>query len=128
MNLTENLKTKEGYNQVCVWPGCALMNTTVEEFEKSMLQDIGIKVQFLEEIETGSDMKNGVPVPETGGRHDLFFAIHDEDVGKFVLKRFQYDIRWLEDVLASCNYHSPIYPKRVFEYCIWNKEHLAKQE
>jgi hypothetical protein len=125
MNLTENVKKKEGYNQVCVWPACALKETPPEKFEQDMKEYLGINVQFLEEIETGPDLDKGSVVPETGGRHDLFFAIHDADVGKFVLKRFQYDIRWLEDVLASCNYHSPIYPRRVFEYCAWNKENLA---
>lgn len=126
MNLTKNVKKREGYNQVCVWPACALQETTPEKFEQDMKEYLGIRVQFLEEIETGSDLKNGLPVPNTGGRHDLLFTIHDEDTPKFVLKRFQFDIRWLEDVLADCNYRSPIYPKRVFEYCTWNIKHLSK--
>jgi len=126
MNLTENVKKKEGYNQVCVWPACALIETTKEKFEQDMKEYLNIRVQFLEEIETGPDLKNGEPVENTGGRHDLFFTIYDEDIPKFVLKRFQYDIRWLEDVLADCNYTFPIYPKRIFEYCTWNEENLSK--
>lgn len=128
MNLSENTKKKNGYNQVCVWPACSLITSTPESFERDMKQYLDIDVQFLEEIETGPDLERGLPVPNTGGRHDLFFAIHDNDISKFALERFQFDIRWLEDVLAKCNYHSQIYPKRVFDYCIWNKENLANEQ
>lgn len=127
MNLTENVKKKEGFNQVCVWPACTLGEQSKEEFEKHMKEFMGIQTQFLEEVETGPDILNGEAIPETGGRHDIFFAIHDEDIPKFVLKRFQFSIRWLEDVLADCNYTSPIYPERIFEYCTWNKENLSRR-
>lgn len=127
MNLTENVKKREGYNQVCVWPACTLQETTPEKFEQDVKEYLGVNVQFLEEIETGPNIVNGQSVENTGGRHDIFFAIQNDDIPKFVLKRFQFDIRWIEDVLADCNYTSPIYPDRVFEYCTWNEENLSKR-
>lgn len=124
-----NIERKEHFDQVCVWPGCTLKDTPVEEFEQIMKEKFNVRVQFLEEIETKPDTdENNQPVPETGGRPDLFFAVHSEDIGHFAVPRLQVGIRWIEDVLASCNYHNNIYPKRVFDYCGWNEEHLAKKE
>jgi len=120
-----NVEKKEGYNQVCVWPGTVLGESTPADFEKWLKDEFGVEGQYLEEIETSPDMENGKPVSNTGGRSDLFFAIHDEDVDKFVLPKLRIGARWVEDVLADVNYTSPIYPKRVFDYCSWNKENLA---
>jgi hypothetical protein len=122
MNLTENVKLKEDYTQVCVWPHTILGDNKPEDFENFIFDEFKVRCQFLEVIETEPDLDtNGDPVPETGGRSDLFFAIHKEDVGKFAVPRLtlQNPIRWIEDVLAKGNYTSPIYPKRVFGYKSW---------
>lgn len=126
MNLESNVIKRIGFNQVCVWPACILGDKTGEDFEQFMEKEFGTHIQFLEEIETSPDIQDGKIVMETGGRHDLFFAVHDNDIAKFAIPRLQIGIRWIEDVLANGNYTSPIYPKRVFEYCTWNKEHLAQ--
>jgi hypothetical protein len=122
MNLTENVKLKEDYTQVCVWPHTILGDNKPEDFEKFIFDEFKVRCQFLEVIETESDLdSNGNPAPGTGGRSDLFFAIHKEDVGKFAVPRLtlQNPIRWIEDVLSGGNYISPIYPNRVFEYKSW---------
>jgi len=111
---------KEGFSQVCVWPACIVGAEKVKEFEDLMKENFGVRVQYLEEIETFPDRdefdKN---IEGTGGRNDLFFAIHNEDVGSFAIKRLNFGIRWVEDVLADCNYSQRIYPERVFEYKTW---------
>lgn len=125
MNQKENVKLEDNYSQVCIWPAC-YTDGKVQEFIDLMKKEFDIRIQYLEEITTGPDIENGKPVPETGGRIDLFFAVHNDDVGKFSIPRFTVGIRWIEDVLAKGNYRSPIYPKRVFDYCCWNHENLAR--
>jgi len=110
-----NIDKKENYNQVCIWPGTLVGQDKIEEFEKFMADEFGTKVQYLEEIETYPDKDD----PTTGGRNDLFFAIHNDDVGKFSIPRLKAGIRWIEDVLSKTNYRNKIYPKRVFEYKTW---------
>jgi hypothetical protein len=119
----KNVERKEGFHQVAVWPGTVLGDTPVEEFVK-FFADEGYRVQYLEEIETAPDMKNGEEVEGTGGRNDLFFAIHDEDIPKFAVPRLMMGIRWIEDAMSRVNgYHeNPIYPERVADYCGWNAD------
>jgi len=111
-----NVVRKKHYNQVCVWPGglCPM-----REVEDAIRYGLKIRVQCLEYIVTYPDLENGKPVPGTGGRFDLFFAVHHKDVQRFAIPRFDLGIRWIEDVLWSVNYHSPIYPERVFRYRTW---------
>ena len=93
----------EGYNQVCIWPGCYLPDgTSPKDFEDKMNKQIlpGIKVKYLEEVTTLPDVdEQGKAIPGTGGRTDLFFLMHDESVGKYAVQRLQCGIRWLEDVV-----------------------------
>jgi len=110
-----NVERKEHFNIVCVWPG-TVVDGRADDFTKFMMDELGVRVQYLEEIKTNPDKKNGVIVPGTGDRNDIFFAIHSEDVAKFALPRFQYGIRWLEDVIAPYNHGAHLYPKRVKEY------------
>ncbi len=125
------MNKKEGFNQVCVWPGTMVCNAknemTPEKFEHDMLEFFNVKVQYLEEIITGPDINisTGKPVDETGGRNDLFFAIHDDDISSFAIKRLQMGIRWIEDVLSECNYKCHIYPNHVFQYVTWNHENIS---
>ena len=123
MNQTENASKKENFNQVCVWPATIVGEEKIKDFEDFMIEQFKTRVQYLEEIKTNPDLNsNGDPIEGTGNRNDLFFAIHDEDVGKFAVPRLQVGIRWIEDTLADCNYSQKIYPKRIFEYKTWMKE------
>lgn len=121
----ENVERKENYNQVCVVHGLLVPDNEVKDFEEKIQEVFGTRIQFLETIKTGPNLEDAKPVEDTGGRSDVFFAVHNDDVGKFAVPRLKNGIRWIEDVLAECNYHSPIYPKRVFDYCTWNKEYLS---
>lgn len=109
----ENVERKDSFRQVAVWEGTIVGSDEIANFEKFILDELGTRVQYLEEIKTFPDEG----VPGTGGRNDVFFAVHDEDVGKFAIPRFQYHMRWIEDVLSYHNYCSLIYPERVKGYC-----------
>lgn len=115
-----NKKKREGFSQVCVWPSCLVGAEKVQDFEQIMKENFDVRVQYLEEIETFPDKDElGRDIEGTGGRNDLFFTIHNDDVGSFALKRLSCGIRWIEDVLSDCNYNQRIYPDRVFEYKTW---------
>ena len=113
-----NVARKEGFNQVCVWPGTVVGADRVAEFEGWMLTQFYANVQYLEEVKTAPDYDNGSPVKGTGGRTDLFFAIHDDDIGKFAIPRMQYGVRWIEDVYG--NGGGDLYPERIAEYQSWD--------
>ena len=115
----KNIERKENYSQVCVWPGTLLNENEIPEFEKWILDQFGTRVQFLETIVTKPDKENGKAVEGTGGRHDVFFAVHKDDINKFAVPRLSVGIRWIEDVLDKNNYRCKIYPQRVNEYKNW---------
>ena len=115
----ENVERREGFKQVCVWEGTVVGPSEIENFEKFIKDALKTRVQYLEEMITFPDQENGENVEGTGGRNDIFFAVHEEDVAKFAVPRFQYHMRWVEDVLAKGNYKSEIYPERVRGYCEW---------
>lgn len=123
------IKRKEGYNQVVIWPGMTLTKEQAVEFDSLMKDMLGFNIQYLETMETKPDIdSNGVPISNTGGRHDIFFAIHVDDIPKFSLARLQHGMRWIEDVLADCNYRSHIYPDHVYNYVTWNEDAISFPE
>ncbi len=113
-NNKENVKLHKDYPIVCVWPGTGLPEGQEQDLVDWFKTEFGVKVQFLEVIFTKPD--RGDKGPEAGGRSDVFFAVHKEDVMKFAMPKIQIEARWLEDVLDKGNYRSPIYPHRVFDY------------
>ncbi len=110
----KNKKLDTNFTQVCVWPGTVVGKTRkeIKEFVQWGLTEFGVRLQYLEEIETKPDGTG------PGGRSDLFFAIHSEDVGKFAVPRIAYGIRWIEDVFG--NHQGHLYPDRVAEYKSWD--------
>jgi hypothetical protein len=83
--------------QVCVWPGTVVGEGNKKDFEDWAQEEFGVRVMYCEEIET-------LPTPGvegTGGRNDLFFRVHTEDIGKFAVPRLAIGIRWWEDVLGN---------------------------
>ena len=117
MTKSINPVKKEDYNQVCVWPATIVGEDKITEFEKFMLEQFKTRVQYLEEIKTLPD--KGKSIEESGGRNDVFFAVHDDDIGKFSVPRLEFGIRWIEDVLSKDNYKDKIYPSRVSKYKTW---------
>ncbi len=121
----DNVERYTNYTQVCVWPATTVGKDKVEQaqFERWFLDEYGAKIQYLEEIETFPDLdKDGNPVEGTGNRNDIFFAVHENDIGKFAIPKLNLGARWIEDVLADCNYHQKIYPERVFQYKCWDAD------
>jgi len=76
--MKENIIKNKNYNQVCVWPGTIVGKDRINDFINFMEKTFEVRIQYLEEIKTFPDRGN----PETGGRNDLFFAIHDDDIMK----------------------------------------------
>jgi len=116
-----NIQRKEKYSQVCVWPGTILPETHIEKFVNHF-EENGFRIQHLETLRTSPDRDDwGAPIEGTGGRSDVFFAIHDDDVMKFSIPRLQMGIRWIEDVLDNEARETDysIYPLRVEEYRTW---------
>ncbi len=116
-----SIQRKKNYSQVCVFPGTLLPEDQVSQFVK-YFADNGFRVQHLETIMTEPDRDEaGAPIAETGGRSDVIFAIHDDDVVKFAIPRMQMGIRWIEDVLdnESRRTEFSIYPERFKEYRTW---------
>ena len=113
-----NIKLNANFRQVCTWPATIVGKDSIQAFEQFMLDELGTRVQYLEEIQTAPDRDaDGYAVRDTGGRNDVLFAVHDEDVMKFAIPRLQYGMRWLEDVYG--NGDGALYPERVAEYQCW---------
>jgi hypothetical protein len=114
------VERKEGYEQVMIWPGTILNDEDIPSFEQWMGEQ-GFKIQFLETIITKPDMKDGCPVLGTGGRHDIFFGVHQTSLPKISVAklRFQEGMRWLEDAIAPINGGNRLYPEYVSEYRCW---------
>ena len=114
-----NITLKRGFSQVAICTGVLVKNTAkgIKEFEAQFQEHFGVPVQFLETISTAPDLdREGFPVPETGGRTDVFFALKAKDAGgPFAIKRLSMGIRWLEDAIAPDN-GGQLYPQRVRHY------------
>jgi len=113
MNKTENVQLADGHTQVCVWPGTTLEEGQEQDFEQFLLEDLGARGQYLEQITTNPDDSG------PGGRIDLFFAVHDDDIGKFAVPRLAYGMRWIEDAISAANGGNTLYPTRVEKYATW---------
>jgi hypothetical protein len=119
----------KGFSQVCVWPGTVVGREEAKDFEEFFASEFGVRARYLEEIVTCADRDgDGSPVEGTGGRNDLFFAVHDDDVDKFAVPRLKLGIRWIEDVTAPVNGGCALYPERVKEYRTWNTEEDENEE
>jgi|AntAceMinimDraft_18_1070375.scaffolds.fasta_scaffold04634_8 hypothetical protein len=104
---TEKDVESPNYTQLCVWPGTGLGDGTPERFELFMEESFGVKIKFMEEVTTLPGQGG------EGGRKDLFFYVHNNDLGKFAVPRLGAGIRWWEDVVAN-NSHT-IYPKEIID-------------
>ena len=49
---------KKKYNQICVWPGTLLGDSSIKDFE-NFFKENGFRVRFLEEVVTLPDRENG---------------------------------------------------------------------
>lgn len=120
--MKKNVELSKNHEQVCVWPGTTINKEEILEFEKWIFDIFDTRVKYLETIITKPDHTG------PGGRSDVFFSIHSEDIGKFVIPKMNIKARWIEDVLANVNGNQHLYPKRVREYMCWNPNNDTKEE
>ena len=103
------------YNQLCVWPATVVGKDDVKDLEDFFKKEMDVRVKYKTEVLTNPDLdENGNEVPDTGGRNDLFFYVHDDDIGKFAVPRLSMGIRWYEDVV-SYNDGAYLYPQSFLE-------------
>lgn len=94
------MKKKENkYHQLCMWPSTICDRDDINEFKQFFKKEFGVRVKYETQVLTLADVDNGRAVPDTGGRNDLFFYIHNDDISKFAVPRLQVGIRWWEDVI-----------------------------
>lgn len=96
------MSTDNNFTQLCVWEGTLLGGPStdsdaVKQFVNFIEGEFGVRIKFEAQVFTlpGRDGE--------GGRSDLFFYIHNDDIPKFAVRRFKYRIRWWEDVLRNGN-------------------------
>jgi hypothetical protein len=97
----------ENYSQVCVWPGVIVGQNDKKAFELWLLEQFNVRGIYCEEVVT-LPSKN-----EEGGRNDVFFRVHTDDIMNFAVQRLGYGIRWWEDVLG--NGGAKLYPSNILE-------------
>ena len=115
INKKQNNKTMKNYNQLCVWPATVVGKDDVKDLENFFKEEMDVRVKYKTEVLTNPDLDgNGNEVPDTGGRNDLFFYVHDDDIGKFAVPRLSMGIRWYEDVV-SYNDGAYLYPQSFLE-------------
>lgn len=113
--MEKTLNTTELFTQLCVWPGTVLGESSPADLEQFFLDEFNTRVKYHCEVETLPDIdSDGNPVPETGGRNDLFFYVHDEDIAHFAVPRLSMGIRWWEDVIVY-NDNSHLYTEKFLE-------------
>jgi len=123
--MCKSIKLNKDFHQVCIWPGTLIKKFEIEKFEKDIKNHLNTRIQYLETIKTKPDTdRDGFEEKGTGGRSDVFFAVHKNDVANFAIPRLEIGIRWLEDVLAKGNYRCPIYPDHVYNYVSWLVEDI----
>lgn len=89
------------YNQLCVWPATVVGKDDIKELENFFKEEMDVRIKYKTEVLTNPDLdEDGNEVPDTGGRNDLFFYVHDDDIGKFAIPRLSMGIRWYEDVVS----------------------------
>jgi hypothetical protein len=90
---------EEKFKQLCVWPGTVIGEGSIDKFEQFIMDELGVRVKYLTEVKTLPDLENDKYIPDTGGRNDAFFYIHNDDISKFAIPRLNMGIRWWEDVI-----------------------------
>ena len=105
----------ENFNQLCVWQGTFLGESSPQDLVDFFKEEMGTRIKFEQEVLTNPDLdEKGEIIEGTGDRNDLLFYVHDEDITKFAVPRLKMGIRWWEDVI-SYNDNSHLYSKEVIE-------------
>lgn len=97
----------EGFTQLCVWENCILKPEEVADFVDFVRTQCQTRVRVVGCVET----LPGAGGP--GGRVDLLFYAHSEDITKLAARKFVLRMRWWEDVLENLGPHKTIYPQEL---------------
>ena len=83
------------FKQPVVWPSTIVTDNQAADFEAFILSELGSRAKYIGCFYTlpgdGGE----------GGRADAVFYVHSEDLNKFAVPRFQYGMRWVEDVIDN---------------------------
>ena len=92
------------FQQLCVMQGVIVKESEIEDFENFFAKEMGVRIKYHTQVKTNPYKdKNRKNIPETGGRNDVMFYIHKDDVVSFAVKRMGMGIRWWEDVVKYNN-------------------------
>ena len=88
------------YLQLCVWRGTILSPSTKEDLENFFLMEMDTRIKYHAEVLTQPEVDaEGILIPGTGLRNDLFFYVHNDDIEHFAIARLRLGISWWEDVV-----------------------------
>tara|TARA_R100000008_G_scaffold10615_1_gene5323 strand:+ start:620 stop:1024 length:405 start_codon:yes stop_codon:yes gene_type:complete len=114
------LKWKEGIEcdgVLTVWIDTIVLESEKEELFEFFQEHFDIEPVIVGVVETLPNPEHReMEDPPTGGRPDFFFYLKDEDVPKLVLRRFQYGMKWWQDVYYNSG---DIYPTEFKEAYPW---------
>tara|TARA_R100000655_G_scaffold28734_1_gene58483 strand:+ start:33822 stop:34202 length:381 start_codon:yes stop_codon:yes gene_type:complete len=120
-NINKDIQLRQSHTQLCVWLAIGVQNAekpiSIKEFEDFMMDELNYRVQYIYEYATRADNSG------EGGRNDVVFALHKDDVMRMIgdrFIRFNGDIKWYDDYKA--NYGQQIPP----EYYIMGEFNLPE--
>jgi len=79
------METDNKFNQLCVWQGTVLGDSTIEDFVNFFKETFNARIQFCEEVTTNGNVEKD----EEGGRNDILFYVHEDDISRFAVKRLE---------------------------------------
>lgn len=82
----------QSYQQICVLRG---VSDSLEDLGKLIPETFDVRIQMLDEFKTRAGQGGD------GGRRDVLFLIHSDDISKFAVSRLGCGISWWEDYLAG---------------------------
>ena len=92
--------TTSKFNQVCIMQG-TIFAENENEFIDFFKNQFGVRIKLIGQFDTTMHYENGEV------QKDLAFYVHDEDIKKFAISRFEMGVRWLEDVMSNNPYLYP---------------------
>lgn len=114
------------YSQAVSWPGTTCAADEGADVEKFIAEEFnGARAKFIGCFLTKPDVDQfGENVPDTGGRSDLCFYVHEDDMGKFAVARFRFGMRWVDDVIGNekARGDDTIYEQGFHDLCSWKTE------
>lgn len=92
-------ETSDVWQQLVVWPGTILEPGDIETLTDIIKKEFDVRIKFEGEEKTLPDETG------PGGRNDVFFRIHKDDVGKFAIPKLGIGARWWEDIWYNDSQH-----------------------